>query len=155
MGFLHNLKLWLSPPRIKDPDFGNLIFIYIEKHPERSYWECQWTFPATGKVVGITLPGGESGPEADGRQFYLGLPARFDSIVEACRPRLEEVFCHWRKEDLPQDLFAVVKLTGFGLENLQGRPIEWDVWFETTDDDWLGITIPFVGDTAMKAVVDT
>jgi hypothetical protein len=31
MGFLHNLKLWLSPPQMTDPDFGKLIFMHIEK----------------------------------------------------------------------------------------------------------------------------
>ena len=155
MAFLHNLKLWLAPPRIKDPEFGELIFMHIEKHPERSYWECEWTFPATGGVVGITLRGGENGPNADARQFYLALPARFDSILNACRPRLEQVFRDRRKQQLPQDMFSVVKLTSFGVENPQGQRVRWHVGFETTDDDWLGITIPFVGDTAMEPEVDT
>jgi hypothetical protein len=56
---------------------------------------------------------------------------------------------------LPQDIFTVVKLMSFGVENPQERPVWWDVGFETTDDDWLGITIPFEGDTAMDPVVDT
>jgi hypothetical protein len=155
MGFLHNLKLWLTPPRRTDPDFGKLIFMHNAKHPERSYWECEWTFPATGGVVGIALRGGESGPNADARQFYLALPARYESILKACHPRLEQVSRDRRNQQLPQDIFAVVKLTGFGVENPQEQPIRWDVWFETADDDWLGITIPFVGDTAMEPAVDT
>jgi len=155
MSVLNNLKLWLSPPRMTDPDFGKLIFMHMGKHPERSYWECEWTFPATGEVVGITLRGGESGPNADARQFYLALPSRYESILKACRPRLEQVFRDWRTQPLPQDIFTVVKLMSFGVENPQERPVQWDVGFETTDDDWLGITIPFVGDTAMDPVVDT
>jgi hypothetical protein len=138
-----------------DPDFGNLTFMHIEKHPERSYWECQWTFPATGTVIRIALPGGQSGPENDARQFYLGLPARFDSILSACCAKLEQVFRDWRDGYVPQDLFAAVKLTGFGLEDPFEKPIRWDVAFETTDDDWLAITIPFVGDTPQEPVVDT
>ena len=155
MPFLNNLRLWLSPPKMTDPDFGNLTFMHIEKHPERSYWECEWTFPATGTVIGITLPGGESGPENDARQFYLGLPARFDSILSACRAKLEQVFRDWRDGHVPQDVFAAVKLTGFGLEDPLEKPIRWDVAFETTDDDWLAITIPFIGDTPQEPVVDT
>jgi len=62
MGFLHNLKFWLSPPKMTDPDFGNLTFMHIGKHPERSYWECEWAFPPSGTVIEITLNGGESGP---------------------------------------------------------------------------------------------
>lgn len=155
MGFLHNLKLWLSPPRMTDPDFGQLIFMHIDKRPERSYWEGEWTFPATRTAVGITLRGGENGPNPEARQFYLTLPSRFDSILKACRPRLEQVFRDWRNQQLPQDIFTVVKLTGFGVENPQEQPIQWDVGFETMDDDSLGITIPFVGDTAMEPVVDT
>lgn len=138
-----------------DPDFGNLTFMHTEKHPERSYWECEWKFPPTETVVGITLHGGESGPDNDARQFYLGLPARFDSILSACRPKLEQVLRDWRDGRVPQDVFAAVKLTGFGLEDPHEKPIRWDVAFETTDDDWLGITIPFVGDTPQEPDVDT
>lgn len=155
MRFLHNLKLWLSPPKMIDPDFGNLTFLHMEKHPERSYWECQWMFRPTGTVVGITLRGGESGPSNDARQFYLGLPERYDSILTACRPGLEQVFRDWRAGHVPEDVFTAVKLTGFGLEDPKEQPIRWDVGFETTDDDWLAITIPFVGDSPEEPVVDT
>jgi hypothetical protein len=83
------------------------------------------------------------------------LPSRFGSILKACRPGLEQVFRHWRKQELPQDIFTVVKLTGFRIENPQGQPIQWHVAFETADGDWLGITIPFVDDAAMEPEVDT
>ena len=155
MRFLHNLKLWMSPPRMTDPDFGKLIFMYIQKHPERSYWECEWTFPATGEIVGITLRGGENGPNDGARQFYLGLPARFDSILKACRPGLEQVFRDWRGGQVPQDVFTAVKLTSFGLDEPLEKPIRWDVGFETTEGDWLAITVPFVGDTPKEPLVDT
>jgi hypothetical protein len=56
---------------------------------------------------------------------------------------------------LPQDIFTVAKLMSFGVEKPQERPVQWDVAFENTDDDWPGITIQFVGDTAMDPVVDT
>jgi hypothetical protein len=52
-------------------------------------------------------------------------------------------------------MFTVVKLTGFGLKNPKEHPIRWDVSFETTGENWLGITIPFVAEAAMEAVVDT
>src|ERR1044071_2453589 len=85
MGLLRNLKLWISPPQITDPNFGKLTFMHIDKHPERSYWECNWNFPPTSTVVFITLPGGENGPTNEARQFYLGLPARYDFILTLCR----------------------------------------------------------------------
>jgi len=155
MALLHNLKLWLFPLRMTDPDFGNLLFMHISKWPERSYWECEWIFPKTTTVVAITLQGGESGPMPEARLFYLSLPGRFEQIVAASRPKLEQVFDHWLHERLPQDIFTVVRLSGFGLENPKARPVRWDISFETTGDKWLGITIPFVGDTAMEATVDT
>jgi hypothetical protein len=36
----------------------------------------------------------------------------------------------------------------FGVEDPKENPVHWDVGFETKDDDWLGITISFVGDMA-------
>jgi hypothetical protein len=155
MSFLRNIKLWLFPLRMTDPDFGSLVFIHISKWPERSYWEGEWTFPPTGTVVGIALRGGETGPSPESRRFYLSVPGRFNLILTACRPRLEEVFRIWRGPHLPEDIFSAVKVTGFAVKDSGEQPVQWDVGFETIDEDWLGITIPFVGDTAMEAVVDT
>jgi hypothetical protein len=155
MGILHTLKMRFSPPRITDPDFGSLLFMFIPNAPERSYWECAWTFPKTDTEISIGLPGGASGPLPEARQFYLGLPGRYEQILAAARPQLQEVFKTWLQQDLPQDIFTVVKLAGFGLEDAKAQPVRWDVSFETTGDKWLGIIIPFVGDTAQKATVDT
>jgi len=155
MGFLRNFRLWLRPLRMSDPEFGNLLFIPIAKAPERSYWECEWTFPKTGTVVFIALRGGESGPTQEVRRFYLGLPARFEQIVTACRPRLEKVFRHWLDQPLPGDIFSTLKLSGFGVEDPTQRPVRWVVSFETIGNKWLGITIPLVAETAMEAEVDT
>lgn len=155
MGILHNLKLRFSPPRITDLDFGSLLFMFIPNAPERSYWECEWKFPKTGTEISIALPGGESGPLPEARQFYLSLPGRFEQILAAARPQLQEVFRTWLLQDLPQDIFTVVKLSGFGLQDAKAQPVHWDISFETTGNKWFGIIIPFVGDTAQKATVDT
>ena len=155
MGFLHNLKLRFSPPRIEDPDFGSLLFMFIPNAPERSYWECEWQFPKTGTAISICLQGDERGPLPESRQFYLDLPARFEQILGAARPGLQEVFMTWFKQDLPEDIFSVVKLAGFDVEDVRKRPLQWDIAFETTGEKWLGITIPFVGDEAQTATVDT
>jgi hypothetical protein len=155
MSFLKNLKLRFAPPRIDDPDFGSLLFMFIPNAPERSYWECEWRFPNTGTVISIALPGDERGPDPSGRQFYLGLPARFEGILAAARPKLQAVFREWLNQELPQDIFTVTTLAGFGLDSLAPGEIEWDISFETTGDKWLGIVIPFIGQTPQAAIVDT
>ncbi len=155
MGILHNLKLRLSPPRIADPDFGTLLFMFVQNAPERSYWECEWKFPETGTYISIGLPGDESGPSPEARQFYLALPAAFEQVLASVRPQLQEVFREWLQQDLSQDIWAIVKLAGFGVEDVKQQPVHWDISFETTGDKWLGIIIPFVGNTVQKAIVDT
>ena len=45
MKILRSFKLRFKPPKINDPDFGQLTFMYISDHPERSYWEGEWLFP--------------------------------------------------------------------------------------------------------------
>jgi hypothetical protein len=155
MGILHNLKLRFSPPRISDPDFGSLLFMFIPNAPERSYWECEWKFPKTGTVVSVGLTGGEGGPLPEAREFYLRLPGRFEQILAAARPKLEQVFKTWLQQELPRDIFTVVKLAGFGVEDLKAQPLHWDISFETTGAKWLGIIIPFEGDAAQEPVVDT
>jgi hypothetical protein len=155
MGILHKLKLRFSPPRLNDPDFGSLLFMFTPNAPERSYWECEWKFPNTGTQISIGLPGDESGPLPEARQFYLSLPARFEQILASARPQLEDVFRTWLQQDLPDDIFTVLELAGFGLEDAKAQPVHWDISFETTGDRWLGIVIPFIGDTSQKATVDT
>jgi hypothetical protein len=155
MGIPHNLKLRFSPPRITDPDFGSLLFVFIPNAPETSYWECEWKFPKTRTEISIDLPGGESGPLPEARQFYLSLPERFEQILAAARPQLQNVFRSWFQQDLPRDIFTVIKLAGFGLEDVKAQPVRWDISFETTGDMWLGIKIPFIGDTAQEPTVDT
>src|SRR2546423_8221506 len=148
MSFFHNLKLRFSPPKRDDTDFGSLLFMYVPNFPERSYWECEWKFPRTGTVISIGLPGDESGPLPESRQFYLGLPGRFDEILAQTRPKLAGVFKEWFQQALPQDIFTVVKLSGFGLDDPKATPIPWDISFETTGEKWLCLRIPFEGATA-------
>ena len=155
MGFLHNLKLRFAPPRLADPDFGTLLFMFIPAAPERSYWECEWQFPKTGTLISIGLPGGERGPLPESRQFCLCLAERYEQILAAARPKLEEAFRDYLQQDLPPDVFKVAKLAGFGVEDPKAQPMKWDIAFETTGERWLGISIPFVGDTPQVAVVDT
>ena len=68
---------------------------------------------------------------------------------------MEQVFKTWLQQKLPQDIFTVVKLAGFGVEDLKTQPLHWDISFETTGEKWLGIIITFEGDAAQETVVDT
>jgi hypothetical protein len=155
MNILKSLKLQFRPPKIDDPDFGQLTFMYISNHPERSYWEAEWSFPPTRTPVAIALDGDESGPRPETREWHLALPSRFDEIVQLAKPELAKVLKSWLELELPEDIFTVVKLSGFDLEDPRAEPVSWGVSFETTGDKWIGITIPFVGNVAKEPVVDT
>lgn len=155
MSIFHNLKSWLSPTRRVDKDFGSLLYVHISHAPDGSYWEGEWEFPSTRTPVTICLPGDESGPTAESRDFYLALPMRFEQIVATCRPIVEKVFQEWLHQPLPEDLFTAVRLVGFSLEDTRESPFRWEISFETTGDKWLSIAIPFVGDSAAEPLVDT
>ncbi len=155
MGFLDRLKLRLRPPRLDDPDFGPLLFMYISHSPEKSYWEAEWKFPPVGYEVSIALPGDKTGPTPQGRAFYLSRAAEFDRIISLVRPQLDAVCREWLGRPLADDIWADVKLAGFGVEDPTASPLSWDVAFETVGKRWLGITIPIVEDSIQKPVVDT
>lgn len=150
-----SLRFQLRPPRLADPDFGRLTFMDIPGTPERSYWEAEWVFPPRDHPVSIALEGDESGPSTRARDWHLRLPAGFPRILELARPRLAGAIRSWLGQELPEDIFTVVRLSGFGVEDLDARPLPWDISFETVGDKWLGITIPFVGDDPQEPVVDT
>ena len=105
--------------------------MHFSKFPERSYWECEWVFPTTGSPVAIALQEGEDGPRKEAREFYLTLPERFQQILVLCRPQLEQVFKEWLNRPLPEDIFGVLRLSVFGLEDASEHPVRWDVSFET------------------------
>ena len=155
MGLLTGLRLRFKPPRIEDPDFGPLLFMYIPNAPANSYWEGEWLFPPTGTAVAIALSGTETGPGASARAFYLSLPAKFEQTVASVRAPLDGVFRHWLDRPLDADLWRDVTLAGFGVEDPDAESVSWDVAFETKGDKWLGITVPFVGDQPQEPVVDT
>ena len=95
MRIFHNLKSWLSPTRRGDKDFGSLLYVHASDTPDGSFWEGESVFSPTGTAVTICLPGDESGPTPESREFYLGLPMRFEQIIAACRPRIAKVFQEW------------------------------------------------------------
>jgi len=132
-----------------------LTYIFIPKYPERSYWEGEWLFPNTKSKVAIGLDGDESGPNPEGRDFYLGFTSKFDRIISLVRPKLADVFIERLKEALPDDIFTAVKLSGFGVDNPASSPLEWSIDFETIGVKWLGISIPFIDETPQNARVDT
>jgi hypothetical protein len=68
---------------------------------------------------------------------------------------LEQALRKWLDHPLPADIFTVIQLAGFGLEDPMENPTRWEVSFESTGGRRFGITIPFVGETAMEPVVDT
>ena len=156
MKFFDNLKLRFSPPRFLDPEFGELIYMYIPANPSESYWEGEhWSFAHTKTEIAVFLPGDESGPLPQGRDFLLGIADRYEEALSASVLRLREVFTEYLNRSLPQDIFSEVKLVAIGIEDVKTTPISWDISFETTGDDWLGIKIPFVGMESQPAVVDT
>jgi hypothetical protein len=155
MSILQFLKKRFSPQRITDPDFGSLLYMHIPNAPERSYWECEWNFPRTGTNISISLPGDEDGPWPESREFYFEAVERFDQILAAVRPKLDEVFIDWLQQELPEYIFSVVRLAGFDLQEPREQPVKWEISFETTGKKWLCISIPFEGEMAGNATVDT
>lgn len=149
------LKLRLRPPRLQDPVFGELLYMYIPRDPGQSYWEGEWLFPPTQTRVAVSLPGTVEGPAESGRAFYLQLAARFEDIVHKVTPALDQVFLQWLGRPINPDIFQDVELTGFGGEDPAADPVAWDVGFETKGEKWLGIAVPFVGDDPQQPVIDT
>lgn len=155
MGFLRSLRLQFCPLKKNDPDFGKLLYMYISNHPEKSYWECEWKFSPTGTIISISLPGNESGPYPESREFYKEIIPKYEKIIALVRSQLSTVFKEWLNKELPTDIFSEIKLSGFGLDDARSCSLKWDIKFETTGNKWLGIIIPFEGEMPQKEVVDT
>jgi hypothetical protein len=86
--------------------------------------------------------------------FFLGLPGSFQQILALCRPVLEQVYKDEKHEPPPPDIFSLFKRSGFGVKDPRENPVQWDVSFETNGDDYLGVLIRFMGESAMSPEVD-
>jgi hypothetical protein len=145
-----------KPPKIQDPDFGELIFMFISNAPKRSYWEGEWLFPPANTKIGITLDGDEYGPNQDARKWYLDyIPSRYDEMKKMISPILKIALRKWTNENIEGDVYRYVKLVGIGVENSKVDPTKWDISFETTGKKWLFISIPFIGNDPQEAEIDT
>lgn len=138
-------------PPLTDPDFGPLQFVHDSDDPGASFWRADWTFPATGTVIGIVLPGGKDGPRVVAREFYLGLPDRFEQILTSIRPQLKELFGSEMGQELPQDILSAVKPMSIDLEISRGQTLLWDLTFETLDGRRSTISVSFIGDAPQDA----
>jgi hypothetical protein len=56
MGLLTDRKLRVRPPRLDDPVFGELLFMYVPDNP-KTYWEGEWVFPPTEARVADRVAG--------------------------------------------------------------------------------------------------
>jgi hypothetical protein len=152
MKFFKAIRDRFRTPRMVDPDFGELAYM-------GSYWEGEWTFPPTETTISIFLPGDESGPYPESRQWNFDLIPRYPKILELAKPlltsKLADMADWWLEGDMPEDIFTVVRLTGFGVTDPRTDPIEWNVSFETIGDRWVSVTVNFVGDEPEVASADT
>ena len=155
MGLLDWLKAGIKPLQLDDPDFGRMTFMHIPNAPEKSYWEAEWRFPPLGYEVSIGLPGDKAGMAAGAKEFYLSRAAEFERILNLVRPGLDAVSRTWLGRPLAENIWSDFKLAGFDVEDLAATPLRWNVAFETVGNQWLGITIPMLGNIAQEPVVDT
>lgn len=156
MGFFHNLKLQYRPPRKSDPEFGEMIFMYMPKSaPGKSYWEATIYLPQLATRVEISLEGGEEGPAEISKEFYRKLIPKFDAIITAARPLLAKEYLQWMDEEIPEDIFSVLTPPGFGVEDPAEVPAKWDMMFETKGEKWRAISVYFEGDKPVRSEVDT
>lgn len=144
-----------SSKTLIDPIFGEATFIAMPRAPHKAYWECQWRFPVTSSVINIAMPGDENGPFPETRNFYTDLADRFHKHLLTAKPHLQKAFNAQYGIELPKDIFSVMTLSGFDLENPHTSPRRWEMSFTTRPHlKSRFFTIPFEGDTALPAIID-
>lgn len=144
-----------QPQTTEDPVFGRLTYMHIKQDPTKSYWEAEYVFPPTGKVVSAGLQGGKDGPLPESREFYLGMQDRFADLMKTVLPILDQVFQERLGRPLSADPWADIEFAGFDVDDPTEQPCKWDAMFEATGEKWLGITVPFVGEKVQPPVIDT
>lgn len=156
MGLFRKFIDRFRPPYKEDPEFGDMSFIKVSPRGYgKSYWEATIYVPQIGASVEVFLQGEEDGPLEVSKEFYRKLIPSFDAIIAAARPLLAKEYLLWMQEELPDDIFTVLTLSGFSVEDPAVVPAKWDIMFETMGEKWRAISIYFEGDKPVGTTVDT
>nr|GFD23355.1 hypothetical protein [Tanacetum cinerariifolium] len=87
-----------QPVKIDDVFFGEMTFIEISNHPEKSYFECQRYFKPIDGLIELGVTGKLSGPMQCQKDFFAQLERDYQLIVAAVIPVMEEEFRNWKPE---------------------------------------------------------
>lgn len=150
MSIFSNIKCFLSPPTINDPDFGKLVFCKLKD--DHSYWAGEWTLPGKGIPLRIELPGDKDGLLPDASEMLFRIANNFNGISASCRPFLESAFQELLQRPLPQLAFlTVLKPDVLRLEHPSHvMPDQWTISFVKADEPYLAVVIWFANMTPQE-----
>jgi len=143
--------------KMQDPDFGEMTFMEVAEHPERSYWEGEWRYPPTGTRIGVFIPGDASGLMGEARAFIMQKQHEWDKIISAVFPKLFPEYTEWAKRALSADILSDLDLASISVELPIVLPITWEISFETKEEEekWRYFNVGMKDWTVEYVSVDT
>jgi hypothetical protein len=135
MGVLSKLFGKSEVVKMQDPDFGEMVFMEIAEHPERSYWEGEWHYPPTATQIGVFIPGDASGLRSEARAFILQKQHEWDKIVSAVLPVLSPKYTEWTERVLAPGILSDLDLAPISVKLPVVSPITWEISFETRENE--------------------
>ncbi len=159
MGLFSGFGDWLSSVlggrTVDDPVFGRLSYCEVGGHPTRSFWSGDdYYFSPTETTIPVTIRGGVDGPLPAEREFHLRMEERFEGIMEIVEPIIDQVFQDRLGRPLGKHIWDEIQFFGFDAEDALGQPPKWGVDFVSTgEENWLEITVSFVGEEVQPPIV--
>ena len=130
---------------IQDDFFGNLRFMEIKKHPERSYFEGKKMFFPVNRVVEFSIKAPLSGPSLAQKDFFQEIEKRYPEIIPTVIPIIEDTFRNWKADFRIADFEKEFTLIYLRLPDMSLTPVCWEMAFDTIHDENHQITVYFAG----------
>jgi hypothetical protein len=114
-----------------------------------------WVHPESNAKVGCSaIPGDETGPFQEARQFLLSKRNDLDGLWSLCHDELVKAIERWYQEEDTKDPKEIFYLSSLSMES--SKSDEWEVSFEAKDQYfWTFTSFQIKGNTIVGNTTDT
>lgn len=142
---------------IKDPDFGFISYEPPYKEGDEGFWQMydDWEHPESNAKVGCSaIPGDETGPFQEARQFLLSKRNNLGGLWSLCHDELIKAIERWYQKEDTKDPKEIYYLSSLSVES--SKCDEWEVSFEAKDQYfWTFTSFQIKGNTIVGNTTDT
>ena len=119
---------------IYDDFFGRMLFIQFKNKPQKNYFECKRDFKPSGRPIEVFIDADASGPTSTQKDFFRQIENEYGNLTVKIAPLIEKEFRNWKSNFKITDFRKEFQPINLALPRCEGKPVIWEIAFETEHD---------------------